>query len=51
PTSDTVSIVCSQLVNFEIMDNMEKSALDFANSVLENMDIFWKGKLNEGLLA
>ncbi|XP_017067051.2 uncharacterized protein LOC108105130 [Drosophila eugracilis] len=49
-TSDDGNEVCSKLVEFRIMDNTEKSALDFAENMLSDMDQFWGGTFVDGLL-
>nr|XP_016930469.1 uncharacterized protein LOC108010143 [Drosophila suzukii] len=50
-TSETVKAVCLKLVEFSVMDNSEKSAKNFAEDMLSNMDLFWDGKLVDGLLG
>ncbi|XP_037710382.1 uncharacterized protein LOC119547554 [Drosophila subpulchrella] len=50
-TSEIVKAVCLKLVEFRVMDNSEKSAKNFAEDMLSNMDLFWDGKLVDGLLG
>ncbi|XP_016956434.1 uncharacterized protein LOC108028926 [Drosophila biarmipes] len=50
-TSVTEKAVCLKLVEFSVMDNTEKSAKTFAEDMLSNMDLFWGGKLVDGLLG
>ncbi|XP_017004001.2 uncharacterized protein [Drosophila takahashii] len=49
--SEVVSAVCLKLVEFSVMDNSEKSARNYANDLLSNMELFWRGKLVDGLLV
>ncbi|KAH8352852.1 hypothetical protein KR084_006822, partial [Drosophila pseudotakahashii] len=45
-----MSAVGLKLVEFSMMDNSEKSARNYAQDLLLNMDFFWRGKLADGLL-
>ncbi|KAH8324862.1 hypothetical protein KR074_009476, partial [Drosophila pseudoananassae] len=50
-TQVDVNTVCTKLVTFYLMDNEEKSAQVFAEWVLENMDLFWQGKISDALMT